>query len=255
MIRPRVIPCLLLKGKGIYKTIKFKNPKYVGDPINTVKILNEKEVDELVFLDISASIENKKPNFTIIEEIASECFMPLAYGGGINSVNDIKTLFSLGVEKVIINSFAIEHPEFINKARDLYGSQSIVVSIDVKMNLLGKYKVFTHSGTRDTGKDPVSAAIEMVQAGAGEILLYSIDRDGTMLGYDLNLIKEVSSKINIPLIACGGAWTLNHMEDAVKKSNASAVAAGSLFVFEGKHRAVLITYPTYKEIKKIFSRE
>jgi cyclase len=255
MFHPRVIPCLLLKGQGLYKTVKFKDPKYVGDPINAVKIFNEKEVDELVFLDISASIENKQPNFAKIEEIAGECFMPLAYGGGIKSLDDIRTLFSIGIEKVVINSYAISHPEFIREASDRYGAQSIVVSIDVKKNLLGHYDVMTHSGTKKTRCDPVITAKDMIDAGAGEIFLNSIDRDGTMLGYDLSLIKNVTSNIEVPLIACGGAWTLDHMEEAVKTANASAVAAGSMFVFQGKHRAVLITYPVYNDIKKIFTKE
>lgn len=168
MIRARVIPCLLLKGQGLYKTVKFKDPKYVGDPINAVKIFNEKEVDELALLDIAASVEGKGPNFAKIEEVAGECFMPLAYGGGIRTLEDIRTLFALGVEKVILNSYALAHPDLVREASELFGSQSIVASIDVKRGLLGGYEVVTHSGTRKTGRDPVQAATDMVAAGAGE---------------------------------------------------------------------------------------
>jgi cyclase len=255
MIRARVIPCLLLKGQGLYKTVRFKDPKYVGDPINAVKIFNEKEVDELALLDISASIEGKRPNFAKIEEVAGECFMPLAYGGGIRSLDDIRTLFSLGVEKVILNSHAMDHPELVREAAELYGSQSIVASIDVKKGLLGRYEVVTHSATRKTGRDPVQVAIELVAAGAGEILLNSVDRDGTLQGYDIRLIQSVTSRVEVPVIACGGAWTLDHLEEAIRVGGASAVAAGSMFVFQGKHRAVLVTYPQYKDIKRIFERK
>jgi cyclase len=255
MIRARVIPCLLLKGQGLYKTVKFKDPKYVGDPINAVKIFNEKEVDELVLLDISASVDKKRPNFAKIEEVAGECFMPLAYGGGINSLDDIKTIFSLGVEKIVINSFAMNNPEIISQAAEMYGSQSIVISIDVKKNLFGRYEVVTHSATRKTDRDPVQVAIDMTAAGAGEIFLNSIDRDGTLQGFDIKLIQSVTSRVDIPVIACGGAWTLDHLEEAVKQGGASAVAAGSMFVFQGKHRAVLITYPQYGDIKRIFERK
>src|SRR5512137_1730965 len=176
MLTIRVIPCLLMKGQGLYKTVKFKDPKYVGDPINAVKIFNEKEVDELALLDIAASVEGRGPNFAKIEEVAGECFMPLAYGGGIRTLEDIRTLFALGVEKVILNSYALAHPELVREAAELFGSQSIVASIDVKKGLLGGYEVVTHSGTRKTGRDPVQAATDMVAAGAGEILLNSVDR-------------------------------------------------------------------------------
>jgi cyclase len=255
MLTTRVIPCLLLRNQGLVKTVKFRDPKYVGDPINAVRIFNEKEVDELVFLDITASSEKKRPNFEKIEEIAGECFMPLAYGGGINSLDDIKTIFSLGVEKVIINSYAMEQPEIIRKAAELYGSQSIVISIDVKMNVFGSYEVVTHSATRKTGRDPVQVAKEMTAFGAGEIFLNSVDRDGTLQGFDIKLIKSVTSRVDIPVIACGGAWTIEHLEEAVKLGGASAVAAGSMFVFQGKHRAVLITYPHYNDLKRIFKKE
>lgn len=253
MLKTRVIPCLLLKNNGLVKTVKFKDPKYVGDPINAVKIFNDKEVDELIFLDISATIENRKPNFKVISDIANECFMPFGYGGGIRNLDDIKKLFNLGIEKVIINSYAFENPQFIKEASGIFGSQSIIVSIDVKKSLFGKYDVFTQSGKKNIKQDPVKYAILMENMGAGEIILNSIDRDGTMQGYDIELIKKVSESVKIPIIACGGANKIEDFGDAVKKGGASGVAAGSMFVFYGKHRAVLISYPSINELEKIFS--
>jgi cyclase len=252
MIRTRVIPCLLLKNKGLVKTVKFKDPKYLGDPINVVRIFNDKEVDELIFLDITATVENRKPPFKLLSEIASECFMPLGYGGGIRTLDDIREILSLGVEKVAVNSYAVENPSFIRAAADLVGSQSIVVSVDVKKSLFGKYEVMTHSGKKATGLDPVKFAVEMEQMGAGELLLNSIDRDGTMQGYDLDLVKRVSAAVTIPVVACGGARTVSDLADAVKKGEASAVAAGSMFVFHGPHRAVLINFPTPQELRDVF---
>lgn len=251
MIRTRVIPCLLLRNLGLVKTVKFKDPKYLGDPINVIKIFNEKEVDELVFLDISATVENKRPPLALLVNIASECFMPLGYGGGIRNLEDVKTILNIGVEKVIINSYAVENPDFVRAAADLAGSQSVVVSIDVKRSLLGKYEVYTRSGTRATGLDPIRFAVEMKQRGAGEILLNAIDRDGTMQGYDLELIKRVSMAVDIPVVACGGAGNVQHLGEAVKLGGASAAAAGSMFVFQGPHRAVLISYPTPKELRAV----
>ena len=252
MLKTRVIPCLLLKGKGLVKTVKFENPKYVGDPINAVKIFNDKEVDELIFLDIEATVEGRKPPVKLISEIASECFMPLSYGGGLRNLDDIKAIFNLGVEKVIINSYAIENPRFINEASKFYGNQSIVVAIDVKRSTKGKYEIFSRGGKKKTNLDPVEHAMKMETLGAGEIFLNSIDRDGTMEGYDIGLIKEVAESVTIPVIACGGAGRIEHFVEAVKKAGASAVAAGSMFVFHGKHRAVLTTYPSVEELEKAF---
>ena len=252
MLKTRVIPCLLLKGQGLVKTVKFKNPKYVGDPINAVKIFNDKEVDELIFLDIEATVEGRKPPIKLISEIASECFMPLSYGGGLRNMDDIKAIFNLGVEKVIINSYAIELPTFINEASKFYGNQSIVVAIDVKRSSKGKYEIFSRGGKKKTNLDPVEYAMKMETLGAGEIFLNSIDRDGTMEGYDIELIKEVTESVSIPVIACGGAGKIEDIVDAVKKGGASAVAAGSMFVFHGKHRAVLTTYPSVEELEKAF---
>ena len=252
MDRPRIIPCLLLKKRGLVKTIQFDNPKYLGDPINVVKIFNDKEVDELVFLDISATRETRKPPFDYLTEIASECFMPLAYGGGIRDLEDIRKLLGLGIEKVVINSYAAENPAFIRSAADFAGSQSIVVSIDAKKVGTEKYSVFTHSGRKNLGLDPVKFAIEMEHRGAGEILLNSIDRDGLMTGYDLDLIKQVARAVSVPVVACGGCGTLFDMKNAIIEGGASAAAAGSMFVFQGPRRAVLISYPSREEFHKIF---
>ncbi|HEY9634160.1 MAG TPA: AglZ/HisF2 family acetamidino modification protein [Coleofasciculaceae cyanobacterium] len=251
MLKTRVIPCLLLRNRGLVKTIKFKNPSYVGDPINTVRIFNEKEVDELIFLDITATSENKKPPFKLLSEIASECFMPFTYGGGIRSLEDIQTLFSLGAEKVAINSYAVENPTFIREAADLSGSQSIVVSMDVKKNFWGKYEVYSHRNGKLIKLDPVEFAVQMEQMGAGEILLTSVDRDGMMEGYDIELIKNVTNTVSIPVIACGGAGKLEDFREAVEVGGASAVAAGSLVVYQGRNRAVLINFPIKEELKKI----
>jgi cyclase len=253
MLTTRVIPCLLLKNQGLVKTVKFKDPKYVGDPINAVKIFNDKEVDELLFLDITATIERKAPPLKVITEIASECFMPLAYGGGIRSLEDVRQIFTVGVEKVCINTHAVEQPEFIRQAADIFGSQSIVVSIDVKKSLFGKYEVHTNSGTKNTKLDPVEHAVRMEQMGAGELFLNSIDRDGMQQGFDIELVRKVASAVRIPVIACGGAGTVAHFREAVKGGGASAVSAGSMFVFHGKHRAVLISYPGQDELKKAFA--
>ena len=251
MLRTRVIPCLLLKDEYLYKTIKFEDPTYVGDPMIAIKIFNEKEVDELIFLDITATVEGKDPNYDLIYNVATECFMPFCYGGGIQSIEQIRKILSLGAEKVAINSNCIEDPSLIQEAADICGSQSVVVSIDVKKNFFGKYQVYTHSGQRAAGGDPVTVAAGMEKHGAGEILINSIDRDGTMQGYDIDLVKRVSEAVNVPVIAAGGAGNLEDFGEAVNKGGASAVAAGSMFVFHGKHRAVLINYPEPRELDEI----
>ncbi|HSZ86973.1 MAG TPA: AglZ/HisF2 family acetamidino modification protein [Puia sp.] len=254
MKRIRVIPALLIQKKGLVKSVQFKDHKYVGDPINAVKIFNEKEVDEIVILDISATSENRPPDIKQIQEIASEAFMPLGYGGGITKLEEIKTLISAGVEKVIINTAAFYHPELITEAAKYVGSQSIVVSIDVKKNFFGKYKVHVNNGTKNAGIDPVEYAKKMEKAGAGELLLNSIEKDGTFGGYDISLIELISSAVNIPVVAIGGAASVNDFALAVKHG-ASAVSAGSMFVFQRPHRAVLISYPSQKELKeKLFEQ-
>ncbi len=253
MLRTRVIPCLLLRNRGLVKTVRFKDPIYLGDPINIVKIFNDKEVDELMFLDITATAENREPEFRLISEIASECFMPICYGGGIRSLKDIRSILSLGVEKVSLNSHAVENPSFVGLAADLVGRQSIVISLDVKKHSSGQYEIFIFGGMKPTGLDPIQFAIEMEKMGAGEILLNSIDRDGTMVGYDLDLIQSLTKSINIPVIACGGAGKFEDLADAVKRGGASAAAAGSLFVFQGRLRGVLINFPTPGELHETFS--
>ena len=251
MYRSRLIPCLLLKNKGLVKTIKFKDPRYLGDPINILKLFNDKEVDEAIILDITATAENKRPQFDLIGKLASECFMPLGYGGGIRNVEDMKTLFSIGIEKITLNTAAVENPDLVRQAASIFGSQSIVISIDVKKNWLGKPEVMIRSGTKRTGIDPATYAKQMSEAGAGELFLNSIDRDGTMQGYDLGLIEKIAHVVNIPVVASGGAGSLKDIVSATK-AGASAAAAGSLFVFSGRHRAVLISYPSQKEIDGAF---
>lgn len=254
MKRVRVIPALLLQKGGLVKSVRFKDWKYVGDPINAVKIFNEKEVDELVLLDISATAEKRPPNIRQIREIAGEAFMPLGYGGGITTLDEIKMLISAGVEKVILNTSAFRNSGLVEQGANYVGSQSIVVSMDVKKNLWGKYKVYVQNATVNTGLDPVEYAVRMERAGAGEILLNAVDRDGTFSGYDTGLIGMVSSKVNIPVVAIGGAATVNDFARAVS-SGASAVSAGSMFVFQGPHRAVLISYPGQQELKdKLFNQ-
>jgi cyclase len=249
----RVIPCLLLQNKGLVKTTRFKNPVYIGDPINAVKIFNEKGVDELIFLDIEATKKSIEPSYDVIKKIASECFMPFCYGGGIKRIDQIEKIIELGTEKVCINSAAFHDQELVLKAAAKFGSSTIVTSIDVKKNVFGKYFVFINGGTRNTCLNPVNYAKTLESLGAGEIFLNSIDRDGTMEGYDIDLIKMVASAVSIPAVVCGGAGSLEHFAEAINIGGASAVSAGSFFVFHGKHRAVLITYPEYKEIKAIFS--
>lgn len=252
MLRIRVMPCLLLKGWALVKTRQFKNPIYVGDPINTVRIFNEKEVDELIFLDISATPGKKSPPFQLIEEIASECFMPFTYGGGLRAIEDIKTILGLGVEKVAINSYAVENPQFIRNAADKFGSQSIVVSIDSRKNIFGKYKAYTHGGRRDTKIGPAQLAARMEELGAGEIMITAIDRDGTFDGYDIELTRMVSETVSIPVIASGGAGEVEDFGKAVQLGGASAVAAGSMVVYQGRNRSVLTNFPTRDQLEEVF---
>jgi cyclase len=252
MLRNRVIPCLLMQRGGLVKTVKFQKPKYVGDPINAVHIFNDKEVDELVFLDIGATASKSAPDFDLLADIASQAFMPFSYGGGITTIDEVKRLYALGVEKVILNTVTVANPRLIEEAATLAGSSSVVVSIDVRRNWRGKYGVFVRNGTEDAGRDPVSHALEMQRAGAGEILLNSIDRDGTMAGYDLDLVQQVAGAVTVPVVAAGGAGELRHFREAVDRG-AAGVAAGSMFVFHGRHRAVLITYPTYDQLEKLFT--
>lgn len=242
--RIRIIPALLLMNEGLYKTVQFKNAKYVGDPINTVKIFNEKEADELVLLDISASKEKKPINYKKIAEIAGEAFMPMAYGGGIKTFEDAVKVFDSGFEKVIINAAAAETPELLGAIARVYGRQAVVVSIDVKPDWLGKYKVYIYGGTRSIKSSPAAYAKMVEEAGAGEILLQAIHKDGTWEGYDIQLIKQVSEAVSIPVVACGGASGIDDFKKAVVEGHASAVAAGSMFVYQKKGMGVLISFPT-----------
>lgn len=252
MIQPRVIPCLLLRDAGLVKTVRFKNPTYLGDPINIVRIFNDKEVDELVFLDITATRERKAPPLELLAKIAGECFMPLCYGGGVADIVTMTTLYGLGLEKVAINTAAVERPSIVAAASKAFGSQSVVVSMDVKKGLFRGYEVWTRCGRRATGLDPVEHARRMEGEGAGEILLNSIDRDGTMSGYDIELVRRVSGSVTIPVVACGGAASVEDLGRVVKEGGASAAGAGSMFVFQGTHRAVLIKYPTQRELRETF---
>lgn len=246
MNKTRVIPVLLLRGRGLVKTVKFKDPKYIGDPINSVRIFNEKEVDELVFIDITATPEGRGPNFDLLQDIAGEAFMPMAYGGGIKSLEDIQRIFSLGFEKVILNTAAYEYEELITKASSIYGAQSIIGCVDVKRTLLGRYELYTHSGKNKQSRGLREHISRLEQLGVGEILVNSIDRDGTQTGFDIKLLREVSDTVSVPIVACGGAGSIDDFADAVYNGGASAVAAGSLFVFMGPHKAVLINYPDRK---------
>ncbi len=251
MFRPRVIPCLLLKDKGLVKTIKFKDPTYVGDPMNAVKIFNDAKADELVFLDITATNEGRIPNIEVIKNIAEEAFMPFAVGGGINHIDQVRDLINAGAEKVVINTAAIENPNLLSEIAEIFGRQSIIASIDVKY-CNGAYQIFTNSGKTAHTIDLIDTVKLMEKSGAGEIMINSIDKDGTQEGYDLELIKLVSDAVKIPVIAIGGAGSYDDLSSAVMEGNASAVAAGSMFVFIGRKRAVLINYPDSEELQELF---
>jgi cyclase len=243
MSRVRIIPVVLLKNGGLYKTVNFKNATYVGDPINTVKIFNEKEADELVVLDYNASVEKRGIDFNKIAEIAGEAFMPMGYGGGIKTLDDAKKVFDSGYEKIIINSILFEDLSLISQIGNIYGAQAVVCAVDIKKNLFGKYKVYSHSGTKNTNYSPDEWVRKLEAAGTGEILLNNIMQDGTWNGYDLELIKLTAHAVAIPLIACGGAGNVDDFKKAVK-AGASAVAAGSMFVYQKKGMGVLISFPS-----------
>jgi imidazole glycerol-phosphate synthase subunit HisF len=252
MLRPRIIPCLLVQDKGLVKTIRFSDPKYVGDPINAVKIFNEKEVDELMVLDIDATREKREPDYKMIAHLAAECRMPLCYGGGVTTCDQVKKIIGLGVEKVAISTAAINNPTLITEAANKVGNQSIVVVLDVKKRLLpGKYEVMIHNGTKSTGKSPFELVKEFEQLGAGEIVINSIDNDGAMKGYDQLLIDKIRNSIHIPLTVLGGAGSLDDIGQLLRKNGIIGAAAGSLFVFKGIFRAVLINYPNRVEKDKL----
>jgi imidazole glycerol-phosphate synthase subunit HisF len=254
MYRPRVIPILLLKGQGLVKSIRFKDYRYIGDPINAVKIFNDLKADELVFLDILASKEKRLISLDFVRNVGDEANMPFAVGGGIRNIQQIKELINSGAEKVIINTYAVESSEFIKQASDEFGSSTIVVSIDVKKKFFGKKQVYTMSGTKATGLNPIDFAKLMQEKGAGELIINSIENDGLMSGYDLDLIKQISEAVDIPIVAAGGPGVLGDLSKAVNDSYASAVAAGSMFVYHGPRRGVLINYPTNNELLKLFDK-
>jgi len=244
MLRPRIIPCLLIKNGGLVKTVQFGDSKYVGDPINAVRIFNEKEVDELIVLDIDASSQQREPDYTLIKNLAAECRMPLCYGGGVKTISQIQKIISLGVEKVAISSAAIETPDLITQAADQVGSQSVVVVLDVKKNgILRRSELFTLNGIKKSGINPVEFARKVEALGAGEVVINAIDHDGVMKGYDINLIKSVRDSISLPMTVLGGAGSLEDIEGLITQFGIIGAAAGSLFVFKGKYRAVLINYP------------
>ncbi|MCL4641621.1 MULTISPECIES: AglZ/HisF2 family acetamidino modification protein [Olivibacter] len=250
MLQTRLIPCLQLIDDALVKTVKFGKHGYIGDPINTVRIFNELEVDELCFLDIRATLEKRTPNFKILHEIADECFMPLSYGGGVKDLITAKTILSIGFEKIVINSAAHDNPTLITEIANHFGSQSVVASIDTKKNFWGKQMVYSHDGSKKTGKDPVIWAKELESRGAGELLLTSIDQEGTWSGYDLDTIRKVTEAVRIPVIANGGAGKIDHIVDAVKVAGASAVALGSMVVYQQKGLGVLVNFPDRSVLSK-----
>ncbi len=248
MLRPRLIPCLLVQNQGLVKTARFGSPKYVGDPINAVRIFNEKAVDELMVLDIDATPQAREPDYRMIANLANECRMPLAYGGGVRDIEQIERIIGLGVEKVALSAVLADNPALISEAASRVGSQSVVAVIDVKkVGILRRPEVVIHNGTKRTGIDPVQFARDLEQRGVGEIVVNSVDRDGTMEGYDLDLIARVAENVSIPMTMLGGAGSLDHVTDLWRAQGIIGAAAGSLFVFKGKYRAVLINYPNAAE--------
>lgn len=250
MLKIRIIPCLQLIESSLVKTVKFRNPSYIGDPVNTVRIFNELEVDELCFLDIRATSQNKKTNFRILEEIANECFMPLSFGGGLKDFETVKKIFAIGFEKVVINSYAIKQPQFITKVAEYFGNQAVIASIDIKKNILGNHLVFTNNGIEKTKLEPISWAQKLEELGAGELLVTSMDRDGIWEGFDVKIIKKISESVSIPVIANGGAGSVQHIGDVVINGRASAVALGSMVVYQKKGMGVLVNFPDKEELEK-----
>ncbi len=253
MLRPRIIPCLLIHKNGLVKTVNFRNPKYVGDPINAVRIFNEKEVDELMVIDIDATSQNREPDYQLIEYIAAECRMPLCYGGGIKTAAQAQRIFSLGVEKVALSSIAVEQPQLITEIAAIVGNQSVVIVMDIKKSESGQYEIYTYNGTKTTGLSPVEFAIQVEQLGAGEIVINSIDHDGVMSGYDLGLVAQIRQVVNVPITVLGGAGSLEDIGRLIRNFGTIGAAAGSLFVFKGPYKAVLINYPNRDLKEKLIS--
>ena len=253
MLRHRIIPVLTIDDRRLVKTMRFRNPRYLGDPLNAVRIFNEKEVDEIAILDIAATRHSRGPDFAFISDLASECFMPMAYGGGIASYDQAARVLALGVEKVVLNTGAIERPGVVSEIARTYGNQAVVAAIDVRRRWFGGVECAIRAGTRGTRRRPADLTRELESAGAGEILLTSIPNDGMMQGYDLDLIRDVVAQVSVPVIACGGASSLDDLRRAVVDGGASAASAGSLFVYQGKHRAVLINFPPQHVRDRLFS--
>jgi cyclase len=258
VLRPRILPCLLVRDQGLVKTVRFRDEKYVGDPVNAVRIFNEKEVDELTVLDIDATVHGRGPDYRMIENLAAECRMPLCYGGGVSTADQARRIIGLGVEKVALSAAAIANIALVRRVADEIGRQSVVVVLDVRKKLLGKYEVYTHNGARSTGREPAELAAELEAAGAGEILVNSIDCDGLMKGYDLALARRVRQAVSVPMTVMGGAGSLHDIGKLIAEFGIVGAAAGSLFVFKGIYRAVLINYPQASEkdqlIREHFSR-
>jgi cyclase len=252
MYRPRVIPVLLLQNKGLVKSVRFKDHRYIGDPINAVRILNDLKADELAFIDILATKEKRTISVDFVKNVGEEANMPFSVGGGIRNIEDIRRILKAGAEKVILNTIAGEDPDFIRNAADAFGSSTITVCIDVKNDFWGVQKVWIKAGTKSVHLSPVEYAREMENKGAGEIIIHSVDKDGTMSGYDINLIKKISESISIPVVALGGAGNMGHFDALNSTVSLNGLAAGSMFVFHGDRRAVLINYPERGEILKLF---
>lgn len=247
MLAPRLMPCLLMSNGALMKTVRFREGAYVGDPVNAVRIFNQKEVDELILLDIHATTQNRGVDFETLEKLVSECFMPICYGGGVRTLDDMRRLYAIGIEKVSLGAAAFEVPGLVRQASAEFGAQAVVVTLDVKKGLLGRATVRTRNGTHDTKMTPVNAALTFEQQGAGEILLYSIDRDGTWSGFDLKLVEAVSHAVGVPVVATGGAGSLDDVRAVVTQGGASAVAIGSMAVFQGKDLGVLIRFPSRRD--------
>lgn len=247
MLKHRVFPCLLLRNGGLVKTSRFADPKYIGDPINAIRIFNDKEADELMVLDITASKEKKEPDYALIEQFASECFMPLSYGGGIKNMEQAQRLFNSGIEKICLQSAALNNLDLVKNLSAKWGSSSILVSVDIKRNWLGQPKLYAAASGKTLDQKWTDFMLDAVKAGAGEIVLNAVDKDGTMKGMDTELIREAATVLQVPLVAVGGVGSLADIKSAVD-AGASAVSAGAFFVFQGPHRAVLITYPRYQDL-------
>lgn len=251
MLQKRIIPVLLLKDESLVKTIRYKKYQYIGDPANTCRIFNELEVDELCFLDIFASIEGRKPNFKVLHDIADECFMPLSYGGNVSDIDEAEKIYKSGFEKIVFNTASFKNPQLIKEVTRIFGNQAVVLAIDVKKNFWGKTHVYSLHGTRDMAISPLEWVKRIEDMGAGEILLTSIDREGTWEGLDIDLIGGITSSTSLPVIAHGGAGNIQHIADAFNQGYASAVALGSMVVFQKKDMGVLVNMPERKEIDNL----